>query len=412
MAHLGKVHRTRYVVGTGKDRRYVSKGTAGAKRINEESEKWYAIFVEGTQKTRVPLAKDKTAAQAMFADLIRQRERQDAGLISPFVQHTSRSAKDHVADYMDALKSAGVTEKHHREKDRQLHAVLAGCDSKTLAGLTTDKVNRFLTGLTCSARTKNTYRSAILSFGKWLEDNERVERNPFLKVMKPNGNAVRKRRALTAEQIQRVLDVARKRPLVEGSTIRRGKRKGEQAARLRPEIRERLIKLGRERAMIYLTAIYTGLRRGEIAALRVGHLHLDAEPYPYLELPGDFTKNRDLAKLLLVPALADELRTWISEVRKLAGDRPFTVPNEIVKTLKADLKAANIPYKDEQGRVADFHSLRMTADTMLGLAKVPPKVRQLFMRHSDIRLTLQTYDDSSLYELQDAVKAMEALRLK
>ena len=84
----------------------------------------------------------------------------------------------------------------------------------------------------------------------------------------------------------------------------------------------------------------------------------------------------------------------------------------MVKTLKADLKAAGIPFKDEQGRQVDFHALRMTADTMLGIAGVPARVRQLFMRHSDIRLTLQTYDDSSLYELQDAVRAMENLNLR
>jgi len=53
----------------------------------------------------------------------------------------------------------------------------------------------------------------------------------------------------------------------------------------------------------------------------------------------------------------------------------------------------------------------MTADTMLGIARVPPRVRQLFMRHSDIRLTMQTYDDSSLYELESAVKAFENLGL-
>jgi integrase len=71
-----------------------------------------------------------------------------------------------------------------------------------------------------------------------------------------------------------------------------------------------------------------------------------------------------------------------------------------------------LAFKDEQGRQVDFHALRMTADTMLGIAGVPARIRQLFMRHSDIRLTLQTYDDSRLYELQDAVRAMEKLDLR
>jgi hypothetical protein len=34
------------------------------------------------------------------------------------------------------------------------------------------------------------------------------------------------------------------------------------------------------------------------------------------------------------------------------------------------------------------------------------------MRHSDIRLTTATYDDDSLYEMEPAIKALEALDLK
>ncbi len=129
-------------------------------------------------------------------------------------------------------------------------------------------------------------------------------------------------------------------------------------------------------------------------------------PAPACDIAGDD------ARLLLVPAYAEELRRWIADARKMPGDTLFAVRNEMVKTLKADMKAAGIPFKDAEGRQVDFHALRMTADTMLGVAGVPPRVRQLFMRHSDIRLTLQTYDDSSLYELQDAVRAMEKLGLR
>ena len=59
-------------------------------------------------------------------------------------------------------------------------------------------------------------------------------------------------------------------------------------------------------------------------------------------------------------------------------------------------------------------SIDMSAflETMLGMAGIPPKLRQLFMRHSDIRLTTATYDDDSLYEMEPAIKALEALDLK
>jgi integrase len=289
--------------------------------------------------------------------------------------------------------------------------VPAGGHARNIPDLTAEKVDRYLSGLESSARTRDTYRAAALGLFNWLVKKDRIDRNPLEKTTKPKGDAVRVRRALTPEQLQAVLDVTRRRPVDEFSLIRHGKRKGEMGE-LQPHVRERLVMMGRERALIYKMAIYTGLRRGEIAALKPCHLHLDAAPYPYVNLPGPETKNKEDARLLLVPSFAEELRQWIADARRLLDDPLFSVRNEMVKTLKADLKAAGIPFKDERGRQVDFHALRMTADTMLGIAGVPARVRQLFMRHSDIRLTLQTYDDSSLYELQDAVRAMEKLDLR
>ena len=66
---------------------------------------------------------------------------------------------------------------------------------------------------------------------------------------------------------------------------------------------------------------------------------------------------------------------------------------------------------DVRGYCPDFHSLHRAADTMLGLAGAQPRVRQLFIRHANIRLTMERYDDAGLYELQEAVNALHALRL-
>ena len=59
--------------------------------------------------------------------------------------------------------------------------------------------------------------------------------------------------------------------------------------------------------------------------------------------------------------------------------------------LRADLKAAGIPYRDESDRVVDFHSLRHTTGSLLAAAGVNPKVAQTILRHSDINLTMSRY---------------------
>jgi integrase len=407
VASIQKITIIRYVDRHGNR---VKKNAKGAKPLREKSAKWYGVWRDGGKLVKKPLSTDRDAALALLTDLMRQRERERAGLVNPYKAHFDRPLSEHISDYLSALKTEGVSDKHFSERSRCLLAVVDATGARKLSDLTADKVDRFLSDLVSSARTRDTYRAAALGFCNWLVKKDRLDRNPLSKTTKPKGEVVRVRRALTPEQVQAVLDVTRRRPVEEFSTIRHGKRKGQHGT-LQDHVRERLIMLGQERALIYRTAIYTGLRRGEIAALRPCHLHLDALPYPYLNLPGLHTKNGEAARLLLVPGFAKELRQWIVDARKLPEDALFSVRNEMVKTLKADLEAAGIPFKDEQGRQVDFHALRMTADTMLGVAGVPARVRQLFMRHSDIRLTLQTYDDSSLYELQDAVRAMENLNL-
>ncbi len=48
---------------------------------------------------------------------------------------------------------------------------------------------------------------------------------------------------------------------------------------------------------------------------------------------------------------------------------------------------AGVPYKDDQGRQADFHALRKSFNTHLAQAAVDPQTRKEMMRHSELRLT-------------------------
>ena len=59
--------------------------------------------------------------------------------------------------------------------------------------------------------------------------------------------------------------------------------------------------------------------------------------------------------------------------------------------IKADIEDAGIPYVDEAGRFADFHSLRHTTGSFLAASCVHPKISQSIMRHSNINLTISLY---------------------
>ena len=229
----------------------------------------------------------------------------------------------------------------------------------------------------------------------------RLSSNPFKGVPKADEKADprRRRRAMTEAELVRLLDVARRRPLLEALTVRRGKRKGEAFANVRPEVRERLEAVGRERALIYKTLVLTGLRKSELASLTVAQLRLDG-PIPHVELDAADEKNREGNGVVIRADLADDLRAWLAD--KLAGlqadarrrgepiparlpaDTPvFDVPTGLVRIFDRDLKRAGIPKRDERGRTLDVHALRTTFGTLLSRGGVPLRTAQAAMRHSD-----------------------------
>jgi Phage integrase family len=79
---------------------------------------------------------------------------------------------------------------------------------------------------------------------------------------------------------------------------------------------------------------------------------------------------------------------------------------------KQVLARAGIPYKDGQGRQADFHALRRICNTHLALAAVDPQTRQEMMRHSDLRLTLDVYTDKGMLPVAAAVEKLPMFPLR
>src|SRR5262249_12452637 len=143
----------------------------------------------------------------------------------------------------------------------------------------------------------------------------------------------RQRRAMEETELVRLLDVARRRPLLDRMTVRRGKRKGEAYARLRDATRERLDLLGRERALLYKTLVLTGLRKAELASLTVNQLFLDG-PLPYIALDAADEKNREGNEIVLRDDLAEDLRAWLAnklaalqaEARRMGRPIPTCLP--------------------------------------------------------------------------------------
>ncbi len=266
-----------------------------------------------------------------------------------------------------------------------------------------------------------------MAFANWCVDVKRLPCNNLDGLGQIDESDARKRRALTEDELIRLLAVARDRPLIDAMTVRRGKRKGERYGKVHPEIARRREELGRERALIYKTLILTGLRKNELASLTVAQVALDGK-IPYIDLDAADEKNREGNGIVFRDDLAADVADWLA--RKLESAREaaretglpipakldpaaplFCVPDKLSKILNRDLRMAGIPKADDRGRTVDVHALRTTFGTLLSAGGVAPRVAQEAMRHKRIEMTMKVYTDPRLLNVQGALDTLPQLPL-
>ena len=441
----------------------VTVGKDGTDRIVITARTYTAKYRDGSGLVREVATgcRDKTAAESVLADLVRRAEMVKGKVLTAaedaVIDHQETSLAEHVTAYIAHQTAKGLNSVRIRNSENRLARLSDECGFRALGDLTAAALERWLVARQTEgmgAGTRNEYRQELVGLGNWCVRTRRLLSNPFVGVPKADAKADcrRKRRALTEGELRRLLDVARRRPLLEARTVRRGKRKGQACANVRPERRRRLERLGWERALIYKTLVLTGLRKAELASLTVGQLNLHAKP-PCLVLDAADEKNREGSTIPLRADLAADLQDWLVEkakgvcgapavpidrtpgtsvpalqdtARRLSDavlgppadgvtlppdTRLFTVPQGLVRILDRDLLSAGIAKRDERGRTVDVHAMRHTFGTLLSKGGVAPRTAQAAMRHSTIDLTMNTYTDPRLLDVAGAVDALPALPL-
>ncbi len=190
------------------------------------------------------------------------------------------------------------------------------------------------------------------------------------------------RRAMTADECQRLLKAATNGPVLAGMT-------------------------GQQRAMLYHVALETGLRRGELMSLTRGAFDLEAAT---VRLEASYSKHRREDVLPLRPAMVDALREHFTLLAPKAN--AFNVPcndDMLTRAFRLDCAAAGIVYRDDSGRVADFHALRHTFISNLAQGGIHPKTAQQLARHSTITLTMDRYTHVHRGELANALDVLPDL---
>jgi len=305
---------------------------------------------------------------------------------------------EHVTDYGAYLAAKGNTAEHVEKSCARVRRVVNGCGLTFWSEINAAKVLALLNDLRADkadekghvkpgigAASFNHYLTAFKGFCRWMVKDGRAGESPvaYLDGVNARTDCRHNRRALTVDEVRRLLTKTRGGPDRAGMT-------------------------GPERASLYRLAVETGLRRGELASLTRASFNLEG-PKPTVTVEAAYSKHRRRDVLPLRADTAAELRAFLAG--KMPNAAAFALPNRdrTIRGFKGDLTAAGIDYRDDAGRVADFHSLRHTAGTLLAATGVHPKVAQSLMRHSDINLTMSRYSHVLIGQESDAVAGLPDL---
>ncbi len=231
-----------------------------------------------------------------------------------------------------------------------------------------------------TGKTVNEHGAMLSTFCNWAVKRGYLLENPLKNLVAFKSTARFVRRALTIDEIQRLLEVA-------------------------PP----------ERQLLYEVALTTGLRAGELRSLTVDDLDLQ---HCGLLLGAEWTKNRKPGFQPLPSALLERLGAFVKagtasllyETRsKEVPENPLLfVPLHTYRILDKDLETAGIKKYALGGKI-DFHSLRTTFVTLTIEAGANVKEAQTLARHSTPNLTMNVYArtrEPRLAGLSEGIRAL------
>lgn len=336
-----------------------------------ESRYWWGQYrLEGDAKyTRVSLkTSDKRIAQKRLEELVTRKERLQAGILPPdaMAEAAAKPVTQHLEDFVACLDRTNRSREYTRKIRQRVTRLIRECRWERVADVTAASFiawrNNQAAGL--APKTINDYQDAVYALLAWLKSTSQVMHNPIEGVGRMSTTTGRTflRRALTDAEAERLVDSSG------------------------------------PRSAVYLLALHTGLRRGELRKLLWDDVDLHAG---LIRLRAEATKAGR-------PDVLPLSRPCIAVLAELASDRGtagrvFSSGMPSHHTVRADFERAGICRVDAKGRKVDFHALRMTFITNLQRAGVPQRHAMALARHTDPKLTANTYADVEAMPLAQAV---------
>jgi len=400
------------------------------KGSERQTETWYIAYADSNGKwirKRAGVTKEqaKDALRKAEMDVLNEKN----GL--PTFSTSVTKLADLLNGYIEARRQRTRGD-YPKQVRKDLGRLFTFCRVQFLKQLTPALVEKYIShcmdgGL--AAATANRTLTRLKAMLNWAVRTQVIPYNPILGVQRAQGEKRRIRRALSEDEISRLLLAALEGPQRRG--LRRYQNRPRKDGSFKPadiptEVYEQWIDEGRNNVLAYRIMIETGLRLNEARSLTWDDLDLHAgnlTTRPHWE----GNKNGKQETLPIAPGLLNELRIWRDDhpgaenlpVVKLSS-RALRCFNEdllkagIAKRVRVpDAKGKmkwRIEKRDASGRVVDLHALRHTFGTRLGrMPGIDPKSVQTLMRHSDPRLTFGVYVHSDKARLSAAVALLPSI---
>jgi len=426
--------------------RYNKFDAEKGRTIKRRLRKWYVRYKDhdGILRT-VPGYTDKEATKQLAARLERDAARRQEGIISPHESQQKRPLAEHIDDFRRYLAAKGNCPEHVARTTRHVESVCAACrflriadiqpsavvehlanlrkasavslvdqtadlftvkDVSRLLNINVDSVHRLVKRglLPCQGtrrtkrfhrtdveavigarakgigvETSNHYLVAMKEFSRWLVRNQRIGIDPLahLSRLNPDVDVRRQRRALPEQQFSRFVEAT-----AQGKPFRG--------------------LMGADRLVLYVLAAQTGFRANELASLEPASFTFDAK-LSTVKVNAAYSKHRREDVQPLRSDVAEVMRQYVAGKPIHQRLWPGTWAKAAAEMVRLDLGAAGIPYRDDNGRLFDFHALRGQFISFLAAKGVHPKVAQVLARHSSITLTMDFYTHLDVLDVAGAL---------
>ena len=367
---------------------------AGTRSKPNRTGKFQAYFVDFTGKRKFFTGTHRKIETLKIAQRLEDEAKQIRLGYRPVpksaLKYRNKPFQEAAAEYlawgrMQGGRRAGPWGKVHadkKERDLKLWQQTLGIETLSSLDGILPRVEAVLRELNDQGRAGRTLRNiadAITTFCNWCLARGYLLENPLAELGKINTTPISQRRALTLDEIRKLLEVA-------------------------PEYRRSL----------YEVAILSGLRAGELASLTRDDLDIEQSGF---KLDAAWTKNRRKGFQPLPRKLVKRLAEYADSgvvaglYRRFFARFPSAehallyVPSHPARELDEDLAAAGIPKQTKDGKL-DFAALRNCYVTLVAEAGANVKELQVLARHSTPNLTLNVYArarDERLAELAENI---------